>query len=67
MSHSVSFLDMLVWAGVALLVQLLAFLALRLVFADLSRSIAGDALGPAVLRGTLSLAAGILNAACLTY
>lgn len=66
-SHSVSLVDMLVWAAVALLVQLLVFLALRLAFADLSRSIAGNALAPAILLGALSLAAGILNAACMTY
>lgn len=66
-SHSVSFLDMLVWAAVALLFQLLVFLMLRLTFGDLSRSIAGNALTPAILLGALSLAAGIMNAACMTY
>lgn len=66
-SHSVSFVDMLVWAAVALMVQLLVFFLLRLTFADLSRSIASDALAPAILLGVLSLAAGILNAACMTY
>lgn len=66
-SQSVSFLDMLIWAGIALLVQLLVFLALRFFFSDLSRSIAANQLAPAILLGVLSLAAGILNAACMTY
>ncbi|WP_224984425.1 DUF350 domain-containing protein [Geomonas agri] len=66
-AHSVSLLDMLVWAAVALLVQLLVFLVLRIIFADLSRAIAGDVLAPAILLGALSLAAGIVNAACMTY
>ena len=65
-SQSVSFVDMLVWAGVALLVQLLVFLSLRFTFSGLSRAIAANELAPAVLLGALSLAAGILNAACMT-
>jgi putative membrane protein len=64
-TQSVSFLDMLVWAGVALLVQLLVFLVLRSCFPGLCRSIAADELGPGLLLGVLSLAAGILNAACM--
>lgn len=65
-SQSVSFTDMLVWAGIALLVQLLVFLALRTCFSGLCRSIAANELAPALLLGALSLAAGILNAACMT-
>ncbi|HYS43450.1 MAG TPA: DUF350 domain-containing protein [Geobacteraceae bacterium] len=66
-AHSVSFLDMLVWAVVALVVQMLVFLVLRACFGDLSRQIADNEPAPAILLGVLSLAAGILNAACLTY
>jgi putative membrane protein len=64
-SQSVSFLDMMVWALVALVVQVLVFLALRFFFTDLSRSIAANNIAPAILLGVLSLAAGILNAACM--
>jgi putative membrane protein len=66
-SESVSFLDMLVWAGVALVVQLLVFLVLRCCFSGLCRDIAENQLAPALLLGALSLAAGILNAACMTF
>ncbi len=66
-AQSVSFLDMLVWSGIALAVQILVFLALRACFGDLCRGIADDRLAPALLLGVLSLAAGILNAACMTY
>ena len=66
-SHSVSFTDMLVWAAVALVVQLLVFFGLCTFFSGLCRAIAGDQVGPAILLGTLSLAAGILNAACMTF
>ena len=66
-SQSVSFVDMLVWAVIALLVQVLVFLLLRCCLAGLCREIAADRLAPAILLGVLSLGAGILSAACMTY
>lgn len=65
-AQSVSYLDMLVWATVALVVQLFVFLVLRFFFPDLSRSIAADQVSSGLLLGGLSFAAGILNAACMT-
>ncbi|HEY6837780.1 MAG TPA: DUF350 domain-containing protein [Geobacteraceae bacterium] len=64
---SVSFVDMVVWAVIALVVQIVVFLVLKAVFADLSRDIAENMPAPAILLGALSLAAGILTAASLTY
>lgn len=66
-SHSVSLPDMVIWALIALVVQIAVFLALRLCFAGLCRDIADDRPAAAILLGGLSLAAGILNAACLSY
>ena len=66
-AHSISFLDMLVWSVVALVVQVLVFLVLRTCFSGLCRRIAADETAPAILLGVLSLAAGILNAASMTY
>lgn len=66
-SHSVALLDMLAWAVVALVVQIVVFLVLRLLFAGLCREIAADRLPAAILLGGLSLAVGILNAACMSY
>jgi len=66
-SLSVSFADMVVWALVALVVQILVFLALRACFSELARDIAEDRIAPAILLGGLSLAAGIVNAACMVY
>jgi len=66
-SNSVSFVDMLIWAGVALFVQVLVFAGLRIAFADLRRRIADDELGPAIVLAGFSLAAGLLNAACMSY
>ena len=66
-AESTSFADMLIWAVIALVVQVLIFLVLRTCFKDLCRGIGANELGPAILLGVFSLAAGILNAACLTY
>jgi putative membrane protein len=66
-SNSVSFVDMLLWSGVALFVQVLVFAGLRIAFADLRRRIADDELGPAIVLAGFSLAAGLLNAACMSY
>jgi len=39
----------------------------KTLFADLSQDIAANRMAPAILLGVLSLAAGILNAACMAY
>lgn len=66
-SHSVALLDMVLWAVVALVIQIVVFLVLRTLFADLSRKIAEDGLAEAILLGGVSFAAGVLNAACMSY
>lgn len=66
-THSVALLDMVVWAVVALSIQIAVFLTLRLFFAGLCKEIAADSLSAAILLGGISFAAGILNAACMTY
>jgi putative membrane protein len=64
---SLSIIDMLVWGGVALVVQVLVFVVLRLCFPELVRQIEEDHLGPALMLAGFSVAVGILNAACMTY
>ncbi len=66
-AHSVGLLDMTVWGLVALVVQLLVYLAARLLLPDLVRDIPAGRIASGVLLGALSLAVGILNAACMTY
>lgn len=66
-AHSVGLVDMAVWAGVALAIQILAFLTLRLVLGDMCGAIARGEMAAAVMLGGGSLAVGLLNAACLTY
>ncbi len=66
-AHSISFLDMLIWAGIALAVQVMVFIVLRISFAGLCRGIENNEVAPAILLGVFSLAAGILNAASMSY
>lgn len=66
-AESVSFVDMVIWALVALAAQILVFFALRFAFAGLVRDIADDRRGPAIFLGVMSVAVGMLNSACMTY
>ena len=66
-SHSVSFMDMTLWALVALVVQVAVFLVLRATLSGLVRDIAEDRTGSATVVAVFSIAAGILNAACMTW
>jgi putative membrane protein len=66
-THSVSFLDMALWALVALVVQVIVFLVLKVCLPGLVRDIAEDRMGPAIVVAVFSTAAGVLNAACMTW
>ncbi|TAN55161.1 MAG: DUF350 domain-containing protein [Betaproteobacteria bacterium] len=65
--HSVNPWDMMLWAAIALVVQILVFIAVRLMVRDIARLINEGKVATGVFLGALSLAAGILNAACMTY
>lgn len=66
-SHSVGFMDMLIWAAVAMVVQLTVFGIVRLFFRGLVREIENNRTAAATLLAFFSLAIGILNAASMTY
>lgn len=66
-THSIGLLDMAVWGLVALVVQLLVYLAARLLLPELIRDIPAGRTATGVFLGALSVAVGILNAACMTY
>ncbi|MEI6212844.1 MAG: DUF350 domain-containing protein [Desulfuromonadales bacterium] len=66
-THSVSFLDMLIWSVIALLVQCAVFGSVRLIFKDLAQEIENNHAAAATLLAFCSIAVGILNAACMTY
>lgn len=66
-AHSMSLLDMVSWGVAALLVQVVAYRLARLLFPDLPGAIERGELAAGVMAGALSLAAGLLNAASMTY
>ena len=66
-AHSVSLPDMAVWGLIAMIIQLLVYLAARLLMPDLVRDIPAGKVATGVFLGVLSVAIGILNAACMSY
>lgn len=66
-AHSVNPVDMLIWGVVALAVQVLVYFIVRRVLPLLNDHIPENKIAPAILLAAMSLAAGIINAACLTY
>ncbi len=66
-SHSVNLIDCALWGGVAFVVQIVTFFALRMLITDLPDRISRDEVASGVFVATTSLAVGLLNAACMTY
>jgi putative membrane protein len=64
---SVNLADMALWGLIALIVQLLVFFAVTRIVPGVARDIPSGKVAPGILLGALSLATGILNAACMTY
>jgi putative membrane protein len=65
--HSANFYDMVLWGMVALVVQLLVFFLVRSLFKGLSSAIQEGVVSKGLFLGALSLAVGMLNAACMSY
>jgi putative membrane protein len=65
--HSVHPYDMALWAAIALVVQILVYLLAKLALPDIGRHIPEGKVASGVFLGAVSLGAGILNAACMTY
>ncbi|RXJ74409.1 hypothetical protein CS022_02020 [Veronia nyctiphanis] len=67
-SNSVNLLDFAVWAAVALVAQIAAFFIVRFGFMPkLVERIQNNEIPAAMLMGAMSVAIGLLNAACMTY
>jgi putative membrane protein len=66
-AHSVSLLDMLVWAVVALIVQLAAYAAVRLAVPKVVQHVRDGQVASGVFLGSVAVSVGILNAASMTY
>jgi putative membrane protein len=64
-NHSASLVDMVLTAAVASVVQLLCFLAMRLLRRDASQALIRGDMAEGILLASVSVVLGILNAACL--
>jgi putative membrane protein len=65
--NSVSLIDMLLWALISLLVQLIAFAVVRAVVPAISNNVQEGQVASGVFLGAVAIALGLLNAACMTY
>ncbi|MEZ0329077.1 MAG: DUF350 domain-containing protein [Dissulfuribacterales bacterium] len=65
--HSVGFLDMLMWSIVAFVVQVLVFRVMMLVLKGLANGIRDGVESNGLFLGMMSVVAGILNAASMSY
>lgn len=65
--YSVSLVDMAIWGLIALLVQVAAFVAVKLLIPRLPDDIAEGKQAQGFFLGALSLGVGLLNAACMSY
>lgn len=67
-SHSVALLDFVIWGFVALIAQSIAFAIVRFVLMpSIVQRINDNEIPAGVVLGGVSIAVGLLNAACMTY
>jgi putative membrane protein len=66
-AHSVNPVDMVIWGVFSLAVQVLVYFIVRRLLPQLNAHIPEDKVAPALMLAAMSIAAGIINAACLTY
>ena len=59
--------DMMLWSLIAALVQLLVYIAVRYTLLNVVRRIPEGQIATGIVLAAISLSAGILNAACMTY
>lgn len=67
MAHSVNLLDLAVWGLVALIVQWMAHLVIRLLIHDLATQVEQDNRAAAIFAATVAIAVGLVNAAAMTW
>lgn len=65
--HSVNLLDMAIWGLFALVVQVVAFIVVKLLMPSITQDIPADKGAAGFFLGCMSLAVGLLNAACMSY
>ena len=65
--HSVGLVDMAIWGAIALVVQIAAFIVVKLLIPSITQDIAAGKSAQGFFLGALSLGVGLLNAACMSY
>jgi putative membrane protein len=65
--YSVNLVDMAIWAAIALVVQLCAYVAVKLMIPTLAQDIQAARSAQGFFLGAFSLGVGLLNAACMSY
>ncbi|HET9903215.1 MAG TPA: DUF350 domain-containing protein [Xanthobacteraceae bacterium] len=66
-AHSANILDCAIWSVIALIVQVLVYFAARIPVPGLAKRLAAGEMAAAVWLGSISVTAGILSAASMTY
>jgi putative membrane protein len=66
-TQSANLADMVLWGSIALVVQILVFWVVSRILPQLAQDIPQGKTAQGVFLGAVSLATGILNAACMTY
>lgn len=65
-THSMSLLDCAIWGAVALVVQVLTFVVLRIIIKQLPERIAQGELAAGILAAAVAISIGFINAACMS-
>lgn len=65
-SHSVSLLDAVIWGAVATVIQVVAYLAARLMSSKLSHQITDGVSAAGIFAAGVSISIGLINAAAMT-
>lgn len=65
-AHSVSLTDMVVWALISFVIQFSVYLIVRVIFPTVATDIHTDQTSKGIFLGVLSIAVGIINAACMS-
>ena len=65
--YSVNLIDMAIWGFIALAIQLLVFVIARIALPHITVDIPAGKQASGFFLGAISIAAGLLNAACMTY
>lgn len=65
--NSVGVVDMAIWGLIAMMVQIAAFVVVKLLIPSITQDIAAGKGAQGFFLGSLSLGVGLLNAACMSY